>query len=656
MNLNALKVAIRLCLGVEANGTQLSDTELEQAIELSLTAINRYFPRERIATHVWTKTITDEAILSVAAHATAISLTNKPIEFGSEVVTSSPAGTTYVKDTDYEMDYINGTIQTLASGAMGLSTAFLIDYTRDPNSLDVSSILTNPINIQKLDIRSGSENPREIDGWSLWGDTLLITAQRSLADNHHINIYYRGMHTGPTDTSSGSFPRFLDEILVIGASGYALIIEGESRRHQSVTDLASSRTSLGSIAAIHTSIATARTALAVTQGDINTALDAVVTTLGSVGARVTSAANTLILASSSLAKYDTASTGPIDKATTDFANAVIGLGDVSDPRISNILDKVATHATTSGGSKDAVDAVDAIITAMGTDITAIGTSITALNTDISALAPHITAMTASAVELKGELETATTGAAAYLTAGDDFLNKINNAQTVPSDYVSFARAKIDIANAYLSESNIRTSALNSQSAVVNARNTSIAATGASINARGATINSRLGESTEYLKLSQIFISEVASRLNHVQMYLSSGSAKLAISDRHIASATASVGIALRYIDVVNSHINHAQTYIQQATSRVQEAQVTISDITSLLTQISMYQSEADRYISTADRELLTGDSLRIQGEYYIASFIAALQARQAQVIRQRQTATPYAGTSRGGRNLTGSEA
>jgi hypothetical protein len=671
MNLNALKLAIRLCLGVGASGAQLKDAELEQAIDVSLTAINRYFPRELVATHVWTKTITDEAFTSASAHATAVSLGNKPIEFGSEVVTSSPAGTTYTRNTDYEMDYINGTIKTISGGGMGLSTSFLIDYTRDPNSLNVASILTNPINIQKVDIRSGSENPRELDGWSLWGDTLSLTAQRSLADNHHINIYYRGMHTGPTDTSAGSFPRFLDDLLVIGASGYALIIEGESRRHQSVTDLASGRTALGETGALHTAIATARTAFAVTQGDINTALDLVTTTLGNVGTPITSAANALILASSSLAKYDTADTGPIAKATTDFANAVIGLGDVNDPRVSNILDKVATHATGLNGAKDAIDEINALLssvatdaTAIGTDVTAINTDITSLNTDLANLLGYVGAVNTAGNNLADELGDAATSASGYLLAGDDLLNKINNAPTAATDYATYAQARVQIAQAYAQEAQVRNMAVNSQTAAITGRSASIQSRGQMVGARTQiiaskqnSISSRLAQSSEHLKLSQIFIAETASRLSHIQMYLSSGSAKLGISDRHIASGNVSVNIALRYMDVVNGYISNATTYIQQAVTRVQEANTYVADITSLLSQIASHQTEADRYMSTADREVIVGDSLRIQGEYYIASYIAALQVRQSQVIRQRQTAAPYANSSssRGGRNLTGSE-
>lgn len=52
----------------------------------------------------------------------------------SVVVTTDPAGTTYVEDTDYEVDYVNGMIKCLSTGAISQDEALLVDYTYQSSS------------------------------------------------------------------------------------------------------------------------------------------------------------------------------------------------------------------------------------------------------------------------------------------------------------------------------------------------------------------------------------------------------------------------------------------------------------------------------------------------------------------------------------------
>lgn len=71
-------------------------------------------------------TITDEA--QTATDDTWVSLAHQHLDAGSVVVTSSPAGTTFVEGTDYVIDYLGGRIMGLAAGAIN-GAAVLIDYT-----------------------------------------------------------------------------------------------------------------------------------------------------------------------------------------------------------------------------------------------------------------------------------------------------------------------------------------------------------------------------------------------------------------------------------------------------------------------------------------------------------------------------------------------
>jgi hypothetical protein len=68
--------------------------------------------------------ITDESVVTDRDH--WVPLANKRLTPGTVVVTSSPAGTTYVEDTDYLIDYANGLLMTIATITDGATV--LVDY------------------------------------------------------------------------------------------------------------------------------------------------------------------------------------------------------------------------------------------------------------------------------------------------------------------------------------------------------------------------------------------------------------------------------------------------------------------------------------------------------------------------------------------------
>jgi hypothetical protein len=74
-------------------------------------------------------TVTDESFTS--SHDTAVNLAKRELQSGTETVTSSDGATTYTKGTDYTMDYAEGQITVLSTGAMADATSYLIDYTYD---------------------------------------------------------------------------------------------------------------------------------------------------------------------------------------------------------------------------------------------------------------------------------------------------------------------------------------------------------------------------------------------------------------------------------------------------------------------------------------------------------------------------------------------
>lgn len=595
MNLHEFHAAIRQTIGIGGEGTQLGPDEITQALHLCMVSLNRFFPRERIATHIWTKSITDESFTS--NHNTAVELANKPLEFDSETVTSDPAGTTYTKDTDYEMDYRNGTITVLSTGSMANSTGFLISYNRDPSSLDISGILTESLNIHKIDVRDSNDQVRDTEGWEVWGDFLTIYDPSSsygyqFSDNDHINIWYYGQHTEPTATASGSFPRFLDQVMIVGAAGYALVMEGLQRKHQAVTDLASGRTSIGNIAAIHTAIGTVVTELGTTQGDINIALDLAATAFAAVAAFITSATAELALANAELDKYD-ASGGPIDDSDTNLSSAITALAD-----IDTILDKVTTHLTgVSSSAKAAFDAIDA----------------------------ELDKMVTSGTQAIAELASATDNADALLALGEALLNAIGNSPNPALDYIRFVESKIAMSQTYLAEGALRAS----------------------------FGTARLNEGTGYSNIAQTFINEATARLSHAQTLVAIVNSYLATADRHTAAGAGYLGVAEGYLSQARTKIQEGLGSVQLAAQRVSEANVHISEMNTRISQITTYLAEADRYQTSSDRETVAGNELERQGMEFIVAYQEALQARQYRVQRERRNAPqhPAPPSSRGARSM-----
>uniref|UniRef100_A0A6H1Z5Q7 Uncharacterized protein n=1 Tax=viral metagenome TaxID=1070528 RepID=A0A6H1Z5Q7_9ZZZZ len=70
--------------------------------------------------------VSDEDV--TVSSAVAVDLDNTAIQQYSETVTNTAGTTTYVRDTDYTMDYVAGTITMLAGGSLVTATEYHISY------------------------------------------------------------------------------------------------------------------------------------------------------------------------------------------------------------------------------------------------------------------------------------------------------------------------------------------------------------------------------------------------------------------------------------------------------------------------------------------------------------------------------------------------
>ncbi len=191
---------------------------------------------------------------------------DNPIKPESETVFSEAlkAGTKFTRDTDYQMDYANGRINIISSGDMAAATTFYTNYKKDQVTIDISDIIPDMIRINRV-LYPVDKIPEQAVAFSIWENMLTIgslrptVSQKAMTSGEHLAIYYEARHTGPTLVSSGSYSEVLDQVVLIGAAGYSLLMEALEHELQAVTDLASMRTELGLTTAIHSEVETALT-------------------------------------------------------------------------------------------------------------------------------------------------------------------------------------------------------------------------------------------------------------------------------------------------------------------------------------------------------------------------------------------------------------
>lgn len=337
---------------------------------------------------------------------------DNPIEPESEGIYSaaSKGGTKYTRDTDYYMDYANGRICFTSAGDMVAATTYYANYNRAQMSIDISAIMPQLIRIVDV-IYPVDKIPQQQVAFTIWENMLTIgsprpkVSQEAIADKEHLAIYYEARHAPPTYVGSGSYPEHLDQVVLIGAAGYALLMEALQYEQQAVTDLAEVRTTLGYLG-IGGATPTLEYAL------VDTALDKAAVLL-------------------------TASTGKIDLA----------------------LAKVATYLETNDSTDNAKDVLANITDDIAELRTAIGSGVS------GALGKLYTMLDkASSVDI----DAATVGAVAWLLEGELLINQLNDGKNVPENFADYARVKVQIAlarvqvaTAYAQEAQIRLANLRS---------------------------------------------------------------------------------------------------------------------------------------------------------------------------------------------------
>lgn len=207
------------------------DEELENCVSKAVSSMARIYPRYLATEFTLSFTVTDETIKTDdAALDTPISLDYSHAKYGSETIYSAAGktGTLSVRDTDYTINYLTGVVTPKVGGNMDLDTTYYVTYTKDKLGLDISSITSGMLRIDKVEYPVG-KIPQSFVSFERWEDYLYIlsqpsTSQVQLSESYHVIVYYTVDHTAPTDSDDGTYPSFLDSVIIIGAEAYALQI------------------------------------------------------------------------------------------------------------------------------------------------------------------------------------------------------------------------------------------------------------------------------------------------------------------------------------------------------------------------------------------------------------------------------------------------
>jgi len=257
-NRSDLRDDIESDLGTSGNA-EYSDAEMNRAIDRAVADLSRVLPKKNFkdVTNDWT--VTDESVTSPSSDSSDVKATldNKFITPGTEVLTNSAGTITYTVDTDYVMDYINGTFYTLSTGTIANNVAHKIDYDRFKVVVKIDDITAGMLRINKIEHNPGV-TPQEQPDFEVYGDYLFVTSkvpvdrddthsQEVMADKSHVWIYYDEIHTSPADSANGSYPTILDEVVLKGAEYYLIYAKAMKQFYLAETEIGLANTALDKI-------------------------------------------------------------------------------------------------------------------------------------------------------------------------------------------------------------------------------------------------------------------------------------------------------------------------------------------------------------------------------------------------------------------------
>ena len=676
-----------------------SDEVLDGGIARAVEDLDRLLPQEKLAGVDINFSITSEVWAS-GTLGTAVTLTNKRLRPHKETVKSTDGNTTYKRDTDYTMNYAEGKITALSTGAIPGSTDLKIDYTILEVYLDTSSY-TDLIRIVRVEYPAG-EIPADFQSFYTWEDYVVILSrgresQQKLTEKQHVWLYYHAKHTVPEVEADGSWKPQLDEVVIKGAEGYSLMTKALELRHNAKGRLTTSLAALAQIPGIETDInvslantSSQATSASADLSNIDARIDDMLATIAAAGGFLASAGESIVssLAQAAQAETDisaidaplvtaTAKLATVDSLVTNVNTLLSNLKTFvssGQPPLSATILELANATGRVNLSNDKLDEaksqrniVDDVNAAAASRVTRAGlfhetkmdSLIGVLNTDPDDL---ITGVSQGITDSRS-----------HLVAGLNKINQVNIGELVSemhkrySDaFLATARIRYDEHLAYLGRLDR-----------VLAQSTGILAEAAEFRAialsRVATGNVILSEADNLLGQARVYQENVAQRISQSRAYIESGqvsangaSAAVGLVGRGIEQANSYIALARLRLDaasesseLVNAYIASATQYIAMAQAKIAEGNAMRTPIDAILERVSrkievarifqqeadrrlqelaLKQQEADRYMALAVGESELADKFEERGILTKVEFMNILNDRAQ--VRADTSLTP----------------
>lgn len=221
-----------LAIELSDSGNAIFTTAIiDRAVEKTEALLSRMIPKKNIAETTIVVDVTDEA-LTIATDTGTIA--NLPVKYDSETI-KNDASATMVRDTNYTINYMTGVVTEV--GALLPDGAYTVTYQIDPMRLDISTLITNPIRITRIEYPVGDQPPSYLGSFDWIEDYIIFHKDTTLTEDKHIRIYYDSEWTGAAASTDGEYPSHLDDAIIIGASGQCLIYKAEEYVQSSVAEL-----------------------------------------------------------------------------------------------------------------------------------------------------------------------------------------------------------------------------------------------------------------------------------------------------------------------------------------------------------------------------------------------------------------------------------
>lgn len=521
MNIADYRNAIRQdLLDVIPTDRTFNDAAVDRAILSAIEDLSRFVPREGYLELISDSSEKTETFSSTGiTENSEVTLTHTPVRNGSESIVNG--ATTYIRDTDYSINYITGTISfPTGSAIIALSdgVTLTVTYQKSRRLFDLSTI-EHLRSVNLVEVYNASSKVSDSENFSLLNNYIDYGPVGDITPGYRLVIQYSARHTMPDDDDDGSLSDNLAEIVIKGAEAallFAKAISLELSQTDEVTiedipaieplddvDAFLSASILADLASVRTALETAlsradagNTAI----GSNATAIAADLTSQDTIIAAITSMlANPASLLTTGAAFVDT-------EVATDLTSAVAAFKTAADIPLG-----IASTGIASG--------VGFIDTEVGTDLTDAKTALTTL--------------------LQG-----------YLDSGDDFIETVNSGKDPAEYYRNYAETAVKKGDGIVGIASGRLALAKEYFESVD-RYISVAA-------------ANISQGKEYVDHAKVRLSLAGLYDEQAKIWNDSVAAKINQAELYNNRIQARLSIVRNYVEQVGAYVNMAQGYQENA--------------------------------------------------------------------------------------------